>query len=77
VSDVVSDERPTLLEAASEDDSVYVLTPREKIEDLAADVILRKLDRLKEIKEIIDAWDAGCCVHCDSKTLKAIAKVIK
>lgn len=54
----------TLLDKATEDDGgVYVLCPRTKLEDLAAEIIIEKLTQLNAIRALLrshegrDEWD--------------------
>lgn len=58
----------TLLDKATEGDGVYVLCPREKLEELAAEVIMSKLRKLAQIRELLvnhksdDEWDDVECL---------------
>lgn len=82
-----SDEIPTLLDKATEDEvaipavefggdeDVYILTPLSKLQDIAAEVILAKLAKLRVVEELLDAHEL-CCAHCDANTLNKIGQVI-
>lgn len=58
------DSIPTLLDKATE------------VEDIAAGVILAKLDKLRRVEEIVKD-KGGCCAHCDSVAVGSIRKVLK
>lgn len=66
---------PPAKEDPFDTDAVYVRCPVSKVEDIAANIILSKLDKLRRVEQTI-ADESSCCEMCDAEILFKIKEIL-